>query len=108
METIINFRLNDCEWNHSIDGVPFKIEGECDVSRCGAVCCRIMNWTGKVGNTCEYLDKDLLCSFHRRDIHCKPISCLLWPTKPIDIDKTNEIAERLGYDFRCHLKVVKV
>ena len=108
MKTVIPVTLQDCSWSEfEIDGQRYRVDGECDTSRCGAVCCKVMNWRGRVGNPCEYLQDDLRCAFHAADVHCKPISCLLWPTKPIDIEATNKIAERLGFSERCHLRVVE-
>lgn len=104
----VEIDLSDCSWgNIDNDGVKYRVEGECDTSICKAMCCQVMNWTGKVGEKCEFLGDDLKCMFHKQDIHCKPVSCLIWPTKPIDIEKTNEFAERYGMQERCLLKVVK-
>ena len=109
MKTIVPITLQDCSWGEfERDGKTYKVEGECDTSRCKAVCCQIMNWRGRVGERCQYLQADLKCEFHAADVHCKPVSCLIWPTKPVDIEKTNEIAARLGFKERCHLKVVEI
>lgn len=109
METIIPVRLQDCDWNdYTHDGVTHRVEGECDTSKCKAMCCQVMNWRGRVGERCEFLQDDLRCMFHAADVHCKPISCYLWPTKQVDIDSTNALAERFDMAERCLLKVVEV
>ncbi len=107
MTISITLNLSDCTFDRmDYFDKSYRIKGECDTSRCKAVCCQIMNWKGKVGERCEFLLDDYRCMFHAQDIHCKPVSCLMWPVKPLDIEKVNEIAERLGFKERCHLEVV--
>ncbi len=109
METLITVRLQDCDWGEfTHDGVKHKVDGECNTDVCGAMCCKVMNWKGVVGERCEFLDDDLKCMFHKRDVHCKPISCYLWPTKQVDITTTNDLAKRFNMKERCLLKVVEV
>jgi hypothetical protein len=89
------------------DGSAWMVKGECDQERCGAVCCKVANFTGKVGQPCVKLTEDLLCQPHRDYGQAtKPVSCLFWPLRQADVEKVNELAERLGYDKRCHLEVI--
>lgn len=109
MKTVIPVTLQDCSWDvYEHDGKNYRVEGECDTSKCKAVCCQIMNWRGRMRERCEFLQDDYKCAFHAADIHCKPISCLLWPTKQLDIDTVNAKAKELGFEERCLLKVVEV
>lgn len=103
--------VNTNDWQQGTfvdrDGTCWRVVGECDTDRCGAVCCKVADWRGRVGSRCELLRDDLRCSPHaERGPACKPVSCLLWPLRPIDVTKTNELAERLGFEWRCHLEVV--
>lgn len=101
--------MQDCSWDEiEYYGKRYRVEGECNTDICGAMCCKVMDWTGKVGGPCEYLDTDLKCKLHKQDIHCKPISCLLWPIKKVDIIATNALAERFNMPERCLLKVVEI
>jgi len=105
----VEVNMSDCSWgNVNHDGKRYETQGECDTAICGAVCCKISKWTGEVGAECEFLRPDLKCMFHVQDIHCKPISCLIWPMKPADVAKVQEMAERMGFSERCLLKVVEI
>lgn len=89
------------------DGSQWVVEGECDTERCGAVCCKVADWRGVVGEQCAHLLPDMRCSPHaERGMATKPISCALWPLRKVDVDKVNELAERFHFTDRCHLEVV--
>ena len=84
------------------------VDGKCPTDDCNAVCCRISNLQGRVGEgPCQFLE-DNLCGLHAMSPHCKPVSCLVWPTSQQSIDKANEIAERLGLQGRCQLRMVEI
>ena len=85
------------------------VDGKCPTDICNAVCCRTASLQGRVGEgPCEFLQEDNLCRLHVMSPHCKPVSCLVWPTSPISIEQTNKIAERLGLEGRCQLRMVEV
>lgn len=85
------------------------VDGRCPTDVCNAVCCRIASLRGRVGEgPCQFLDGDNQCGLHAMSIHCKPVSCLVWPTSPMSIEKTNETAARLGFEGRCQLTMVEV
>lgn len=96
------------------DGEKYRVEGyvdgRCPTEVCKAVCCRTADLLdGSIGSgPCQFLnDETLKCKLHEKGRACKPIACLLWPKRQMDIDSTNEKAERLGFKERCHLKFVK-
>ena len=85
------------------------VDGHCPTEVCNAVCCRTASLQGRVGEgPCSFLEDDNLCGLHKMSAHCKPVSCLLWPTSPESIEKANELAERLGFTERCQLTMVEV
>ena len=97
--------------------VGFNEDGTCPTDICNAMCCKVCNLKGVVETElsenmgCEYLDReDCKCKLHKltNSAHCKPVSCLVWPTSQGSIDKANEIAERLGFDGRCQLRMEEV
>ena len=92
------------------DGCFYKVVGECETEKCNAVCCRVANWQGIMGQgPCSYLTEDNKCSTHKeRGFGTKFLSCWVWPKRQIDIDTVNAAAEKYGMEHRCHLKVVKV
>lgn len=104
------------------DGSRWKVEGyvvdkdhnnrpylRCPTEICQAVCCRVANLRGRVGEgACEFLGNDHKCNLHRMGLGCKPISCVLWPTKTQDVETANSLAERLGLPGRCQLRVVEI
>lgn len=96
-------------------GKTYKVEGynedgSCPTDICNAICCRISNFQGRVGQgPCEHLECDTcLCKFHKISAHLKPVSCLVWPTNQDSIDVANQTAERLGLEGRCQLRMVEV
>lgn len=91
------------------DGKQYVVEGSCDTSRCNAVCCRVANWRGRIGRgPCEFLMDDNKCHFHAEGgPACKPVACWYWPLRQVDVDGVNAVAERLGLEHRCHLRVVE-
>lgn len=97
-------------------GIEYRVEGYtedgfCPVDVCNAVCCRVATLKGVVGKgPCEFLNLgNNLCKLHELGgSHCKPVSCLVWPTSPESIEKTNDLAERFGMPWRCQLKMVEV
>jgi hypothetical protein len=91
------------------DGTTWRVVGQCDTARCGAVCCKVADWTGVVGTQCEHLQDDLRCRPHaQRGMACKPLSCALWPLRQGDVDCVNALAKRFGFSQRCHLELVEV
>ena len=85
------------------------VDGKCPTDICGAVCCKVCNLQGRVGEgPCEFLDSDDLCRLHKMNVHCKPVSCLVWPTSQESIDGANKLAERLGFAGRCQLRMVEI
>ena len=90
------------------DGTVYEVKGECDTARCGAVCCKVADWTGKVGVKCSKLTDDLFCEPHlEHGPATKPVSCLFWPLRPVDVETVNKLAERFDMPERCHLEVVE-
>lgn len=112
ISTLLN--IGECTYDY-IDnrGKRYVVEGynedgTCPTDVCNAICCRLSSLDGKVGaGPCEFLTDSNLCSLHERSIHCKPVSCLVWPTSPKSIEKMNEIAEREGFKERCQLRMVE-
>ena len=86
------------------------VDGKCPTDICNSVCCRIGSLQGRVGQgPCEFLQEgDGLCRLHAMSRHCKPVSCLVWPTSQQSIDGVNELAERLGLEGRCQLRMVEI
>ena len=85
------------------------VDGHCPTDVCNAVCCRVASLQGRVGEgPCDFLDTDNLCQLHKMSSHCKPVSCLVWPTSQASIDGANELAERLGLEGRCQLRMVEI
>lgn len=96
------------------DGKRYRVEGYidgyCPTGLCEAVCCHTSDiYEGSIGSgPCRYLTGDRLCELHARSPGLKPISCMVWPVRQLDVDSVNEKAERLGLKGRCQLRVVEV
>lgn len=97
--------------------VGYNDDGTCPTDICNAMCCRVCNLKGEVVKEitptcgCEFLDRDdNKCKLHKLtdSMHCKPVSCVVWPTSQLSIDKANSIAERLGFEGRCQLRMEEI
>ncbi len=99
------------------DGQQYEVQGyvedengqvRCPTEKCQALCCQAMPLIGPVGTSCEHLNQDTLkCGQQEKGGRsCKPISCVVWPRRQLDIDTLNDLYAQ--GEKRCYLKVVKV
>ena len=99
-----------------VDGKRYQVEGyvwddatsqwRCPTEKCQSYCCKTGSIWPKGPVPCEFLRKDLKCTFHvRGGVGAKPFGCVSYPRSQEDVDHMNKNAKG---EFRCYLTVKEV